>query len=193
MAETVKARYWTAVGYTECMDENWAENISDVLEVEYCYCLHDKDPGKKPHVHILLCYGNVTTYNTILQLVNQLSKPGERAFNTVKVVRSVEHLYNYLIHDTESCRKQGKLIYPVEKRIAGNDFNIANYTKISHSENNAMVKEICNIIIENRYVRFGDVYTYVIENLQEEYFEVLRTNVYLFTQLCKSNYLKQHI
>ena len=36
-------------------------------------------------------------------------------------------LYNYLIHDTDSCRKQGKYLYKVEDRICGNGFDIGLY------------------------------------------------------------------
>ena len=37
------ARYWTAILYPEHLIEGWQNKIQDMLEVAYCYCIHDKD------------------------------------------------------------------------------------------------------------------------------------------------------
>ena len=39
----VKVRYWWGILYPENMIENWKDEIEDVLQLPFCYCVHDKD------------------------------------------------------------------------------------------------------------------------------------------------------
>ena len=39
----VKVRYWWGILYPENMIENWKDQIEDVLQLPFCYCVHDKD------------------------------------------------------------------------------------------------------------------------------------------------------
>ena len=39
-----------------------------------------------------------------------------------------------LIHDTDTCRKQGKELYPPENRITGNNFDIGAYEQVGIAE-----------------------------------------------------------
>ena len=42
-----KAKFWAGVVYPENMVEGWQEKIGDILQLPYCYILHDKDKDTK--------------------------------------------------------------------------------------------------------------------------------------------------
>ena len=114
MAE--KAKYWNGVLYPENMIDDWEEVISDKLQVPYAYCIHDKDVNKdgssrKVHIHIMIVFPNTTTYNHAFEVLNGLSKEGVKALNKIERAINVRYSYNYLIHDTDTCRKQKKYLY----------------------------------------------------------------------------------
>lgn len=202
MAKQEKARYWTAVCYPENMVDDWKETIGDVLGYPYAYCVHDKDnlgeyqqkPGeeyqRKEHVHIVICYANTTTYNSVLSLFGKLSKPDCSCVNTVQSVGNIRHMYEYLIHNTETSKKQKKYIYDISERVTGNNFDIGAYEQLGVQEKNDMAKELCDIIIEQGFTNFVDFYAYVMANKSMEYFEIIKTHSGLYERLTKGNFQK---
>ena len=202
MAE--KARYWVGVCYPENMISDWAEKISEVLQVPFEYCVHDKDhlseynkkKGKdveeeerKPHVHIVMAFANTTTYNHALNTLMALSKPGCKCVNKVEVVRNIRHVHDYLIHNTEDAKKKKKYQYPLSERISGNNFDIGAYEQVSLADKNKMAKELWTLIRDNGICNFADFFDMVSE-MDMEYFEILKSYSGLFDRLCKGNYHK---
>lgn len=66
---SVKARYWWAVLYQENMVDGWRDNIEELLQLPYAYCEHvadvdGKGEHRKDHVHVIIVFGNTTTYKT---------------------------------------------------------------------------------------------------------------------------------
>ena len=101
---SVKARYWWAVLYQENMVDGWRDNIEELLQLPYAYCEHVADvDGKGEHrkdrVHVIIVFGNTTTYKTAMSVFKRL---GEKALNKCERVIDIRHCYDYLIHDTDS-------------------------------------------------------------------------------------------
>lgn len=191
-----KARYWAAVLYPENMIENWETEIGDKLQLPFCYCVHDSDVDKigeqrKVHVHIMICFANTTNANTAYRCFDQLSKSGCRCLSTIEIVNSVRHMYDYLIHDTETARKQHKFQYDKTKRICGNNFDIGSFEQISVAEKSKMCKDVCQFIIENGFINFTDFYEAFLLEFDEQYFSVIQTYSGLFERLCKGNFQRQ--
>lgn len=195
-----KARYWQAVLYPENMEPNWQDKIADVLQLPFAYCIHDKDLDKqgeqrKPHVHLIVVYPNTTTYKHALEVFNLL---GEKALNTCEACVSIGHCYNYLIHDTEACKKVNennsgelKYSYDVSERITGNNFDIGFYEQISQQDKNIMLEEILNLVVSKNIMNMADFYLIFIENYGNgEYFEIMKTYNALIDRLTRGNYLK---
>ena len=194
---TVKNRYWVAVLYLENMIEGWELLIGDLLELPYAYCIHNKDKDKhsehrKDHVHLILAFPNTTTYNHAMEVFNKLSADiSKPALNTCQPVINIRHKYNYLIHDTETCRKQKKFLYSPNDRVTGNNFDIGIYEQVDMQVKNDMCKELCNVIMQKGFFNFGDFYLYVMTNFEDSnYFEILKSYSGLFERLTKSNYQK---
>lgn len=196
MGKINKARFWVGVLYPENMVDNWEEEIGDLLQLPYAYCCHtmDKDSKsehRKDHVHIMVAHPNTTTYNHAMSVFNQLSAKGKTALNKCEAVINVRNMYDYLIHDTETCKKKGKELYPKEARITGNNFDIGAYEQLGIAEKNDICKELCNAIVENGFMNFTDFYAYVLMNYEDSnYFEILKTYSGLFERLTKGNFQK---
>ena len=150
MSERInKARYWQAVMYPENMVEGWQDRIADIVQVPFAYCVHseavsythldvykrqhsedtdEKSEHRKDHIHLIIVFPNTTTYKHAMSVFGLL---GDKALNTCEACVNIRHCYDYLIHDTESCRKAGKHEYDPSERITGNNFDIGAYEQIS--------------------------------------------------------------
>lgn len=129
------ARFWTGVLYPENMIEEWETDIGDIVQLPYAYCIHDTDTDsqsehRKDHVHIILAFPNTTTYKHAMSVFELLSAPGKNALNTVQRCINIRSAYNYLIHDTETCRKKCKFLYDESCRKTGNNFDIGAYEQL---------------------------------------------------------------
>lgn len=196
-----KGKYWWAIMYPENMVDNWENNISEIIQKPFAYCIHDKDLAKedreeerKKHVHIIIAWKNNTTYNSALSVFKRLNAPGKQAIAFGGVIEKCEEIdwsYNYLIHDSDDARKKGKFQYSKEERITGNNFDIGCFVQISKHDKNTMIKELCNVIIDNGITNYVDFYTVVVGNYDDSYFEILTTNTTVFRELIKGNFHKK--
>lgn len=190
---TTKARYWTAVGYVENMRGDWRDVIGQLLQYPFVYCIHDKDTqgdgdDRKVHVHIVVAYGNTTTYKSALALFRKLNKEGCEAFNTCEPVANIRYIYDYLIHDTEDSRKKGKYLYDRSERIAGNNFDIGAFEQLSVADKERMAEELEDFVIEHNITNYRSLYLSVKNNFDKEYKKILRTYSSHFERLLKGNY-----
>lgn len=190
------ARYWWAVLYPENLREDWQDDIGDIVQLPYAYCVHSKDRDKKSehrkdHVHLILVFPNTTTQTHAESVFQKLCAEGKQAFNTIQSIISIRNSYDYLIHDTETCKKKGKELYDPSERITGNNFDIGAYEQLGLSEKNDICKELCTAIVENGFCNFVDFYSYVIATYEDSnYFDILKTYSGLFERLCKGNFHK---
>lgn len=196
MAKIDKARFWTGVLYQENMRENWEVKIGDIVQLPYAYCEHTQDKDtksehRKDHVHLILAFPNTTTYNHAKKVFDLLSADGKKALNKVEAVINIRSIYDYLIHDTDACRKEGKELYPVENRITGNNFDIGAYEQLGAAEKNEMTKELCMDITREGFTNFTDFFVYVMGKYEDtNYFEIVKTYSGLFERLTRGNYQK---
>lgn len=192
-----KSKYWVAVCYPENMINGWEDSISQLLQIPYAYCIHDKDltskdgESRKVHVHILVAFSNTTTEKFAKSCFDTLTAPGmPSCFSGIQQVFSVRNMYDYLIHDTSDCRKKGKFQYSPSDRVLGNNFDIGSFEQKSTLEKNDMAKELCNVIISLEFTNFADFYMFVVSNMDGDYFEILKSNSGLLDRICKGVYLR---
>lgn len=188
-----KARYWCGVLYPENMRDDWQEEIDDFLQLPYAYCVHDMDTDsksehRKKHVHLIIVFPNTTTKKHAMSVFEQLAAEGRIALNTIQAVISIRSMYDYLIHDTDGCRKKEKFLYPKSARVIGNNFDIGSYEQISSAEKMDMSRELADLIMLEKFLDFGEFYMFVMSNYTDSYFEILKTNSGFYERLIKSNY-----
>lgn len=194
-----KAKYWTAILYPENMIPDWKDQIDSLLLVPFCYCIHDKDllkekgEERKTHVHIILAFSNTTTYNYVFRLLSKLFLPDRCAIpnGRLEVVASVKRMYDYLIHNTDDCRKKRKHLYDISERISGNNFDIGIYEQYSLEEKHLAVRELSKLIIDNFICNYTDFYIFVDQNYEEKiYVDVIKSYSSHFERLTRGNWQK---
>lgn len=200
----VKARFWEGILYPENMVEDWENKIDRILEFPYAYCIHNKDNLKKTkngeikerktHVHIILAYNNTTTETFVKRVFNKLSAPNKKACSTVEEIHNIRKAYDYLIHDTEKARKDGKYLYDEKERISGNNFDIGALEQFSESEKEEIINNICDFIIVNEIENLYQLYVLLPElsNDEKKYKRIFNMRYSLFANLCKGVYQNRH-
>lgn len=194
MAKIDKARFWTGVLYPENMREDWKEVIGDTLQYPYAYCQHSQDKDsksehRKDHVHLIVAFPNTTTYKHALNVMDLLSAEGKKAINKCEAVVGIRNVYDYLIHDTEDCRKKGKEQYDPSERITGNNFDIGAYEQLGTAEKNEMFLEMGQAIREHGFTNYMDFYEFVVDTYEDmNYIEVMRCYSGHFERMTRGNY-----
>lgn len=191
-----KAKYWECICYPENMIDNWQEDLPDIVQIPFAYCIHDKDADghdgdRKVHVHLFLMFehtnGNTTRKHAI-SVANLLSKPGRVCCPAAKAIINIEHAYEYLIHNTEAAKKAGKYEYQKSCRITGNGFDLARYIHISTEQKLEMAKELADFAIEKRCKDMRSLYVLVTKNFGNEYFEIFKSCNAMLDRLCRGNF-----
>lgn len=198
MAERInKARFWWAVLYPENMRPDWKDKLGDIVQHPYAYCVHSKDKDsqsehRKDHVHLILAFPNTTTYKHAMNVFDLLSEEDKKAVNKCEAVINIRNTYNYLIHDTDTCRKAKKELYDAEDRITGNNFDIGAYEQLGVAERNEICRELASIIVSNGFTNFTDFYAFVMAQYEDtHYFDIVMTHTNFFSCLCKGNFHKR--
>ena len=117
----------------------------------------------KDHVHLIVAFPNTTTYKHALNVMDLLSAEGKKAINKCEAVVGIRNVYDYLIHDTEDCRKKGKEQYDPSERITGNNFDIGAYEQLGTAEKNEMFLEMGQAIRELTLVKFLQKWLLLLE------------------------------
>lgn len=194
-----KNRQWTAVLYNENMRAEWKEEIDYLLQLPFAYCVHDKgleiekQERRKIHTHIILVFPAPTTYKHAVEVFSRLSADGKRAFNTIEPVYNARNMYDYLIHDTDDCRKKGKYQFPKEERVVGNCYDIGSYEQVSQADKNEVFDLLTDLIFTGDVTNFAD---FVLEarnqypDRVELIRDVMRSYSGYFDRLIKGNYFR---
>lgn len=204
MGNINKARYWVGICYPENMLDDWQDNIGDILEYPYCYCIHDKDHlgtykakrskddqrQRKIHVHIFIAFPNTTTKKHVEELFNKLSKDGTVCCPGAEAVVNPMNKYEYLIHNTETAKKQGKYLYDKNERIEGNNFDIGSYVQITTKDIREIKKELGQMILELRITNYADFYEELINSFDDRYYDVVSSYYGFFDKIITGNYHK---
>lgn len=194
-AGETKVKLWEGVLYPENMMDGWQDEIDDVLQVPFAYAIHDLDHDKKSkhrktHVHCIVVWGGNTTRKAIVNVFNRLSADGKKCCSTAEPINSIRHAYDYLIHDTDSCRKKGKELYPESARVEGNNFDIGQLEQLSTKDKQDMLFEMIGLIMSEGYMTVNDFTAAVIASYPEQYREIIVGYNSILERYCRGNYLK---
>lgn len=190
-----KVKLWSVVCYPENMREDWQEEIDDILQVPYAYAVHDidhdsKSKHRKDHVHLIIVWGGNTTANAMINVANRLSAEGKRCCSTAEPVNDIRHCYDYLIHDTDSCRKKGKELYPESARIEGNNFDIGQLEQLSTADKQDMLFELIGAVQCEQFTTINDLTAWVLNQYPTEYRKIIIEYNSILERYCRGQYLK---
>ena len=190
-----KTKLWEGICYPENMCEGWQSEIDDILQVPFAYAIHDidhdgKSKQRKTHVHIIVVWGGPTTRKAVINVLNRLSAEGKKCCSSAEPINNIRHAYDYLIHDTASCRKKGKEQYPPEARIEGNNFDIGQLEQLSSKEKQDMLFELIGYIMTEGFETINDFTASVQNEYPVQYREIVVGYNSILERYCRGNYLK---
>lgn len=206
-----KARFWWAVLWCENMVEGWQDNIDNLLQgIPYAYCIHDKDFEKegdpqlprKLHVHLMIAYGNTTTYKHAMHIFSRFNAPGKSCVNTCEACMKVRYAFNYLIHDTKYCekirlrdaadgRQPTKFLYPFKERIQGNNFDIGLYEQLSTEDRHNYIRRMDKLLIDSKIYDYSVAAEVFGADDDPVVFDTFLGHSSHFERMCKGIYLRE--
>ena len=181
----LRTRNWTFILYPESAPENWKEILQETGCPIAISPLHDLDVNptgeiKKPHYHIIICFGNTTTFNVVNNLCEQLNQP------IPKKVLSVKGIYRYLTHEDNPEKEH----YNKEDIQTLNGFDVDQFITMTTSERLTYFKAIFTLIKENKITEYSDLIDYLTKNELNEFLSLVCGNTMLFNAYLKSKHFK---
>lgn len=177
-----RTRNWTFVLYPESAPDNW-RSILDDDHIEWIESpLHDKDLNadgqpKKPHIHILLLFGGVKSYEQVVDITERLNQPiPQRCHNAKALVRYMAHLDN-----------PEKAQYNQAEIIAHGGVDLAELLRPSSSERYSLLREMIDYVRSAGVTEFQDLVDYASSERFDDWFPLLCDNSsYFIGQYIKS-------
>lgn len=185
-----KNRYWAFVLYLESAPEDWKDKLQ-LTGLPICLSpYHDKDLNpdgtpKKPHYHVILCFGGPTTFNNVKTITDSLNQPIPIPLQQVK------GYYRYLTHMDNPEKAQYS-----EKDIQYlNGFNIDDYIDLTYSQVNTVCVYLQQLVIDNTITEYADLLDYLLQHEMYTELEVARNHTILFNAYISSkrNKIKNEI
>lgn len=186
LQRSVKKRNWAFVLYPESAPENWLELL--MLSGVQCAIspLHDKDldptgEPKKAHYHIILIYGNTTTYSNVKNLTDSLNQP------IPQPLEQVRGYYRYFTHKDNPEKYQ----YSDNDIKTINGFNISDFIELTKSEVIQLKKQLQTLIRNLNLYEYSDFMDYLQDNDLNIEYDVASCNTYFFEKYISSRRNKQ--
>lgn len=187
MAEkNVKKRNWAFVLYPESAPKDWREQLAKSGIQCAISPLHDKDENpdktpKKPHYHVILVYGNPTTYNNVKSFTN-----GQLGQTIPQPLEQVRGYYRYLTHEDNPEKAQ----YSKADIQTINGFAIQDFVELTRSEVGKITREIVQLIRDNNITEYSVLMNILMDagDGMTEHYEVARTNTLFFKSYLTSRW-----
>ena len=152
MAEkNVKKRNWAFVLYPESAPKDWREQLAKSGVQVAVSPLHDRDVNpdgepKKAHYHVILVYGNPTTYNNVKSFTN-----GQLGQTVPQPLEQVRGYYRYLTHADNPEKAQ----YSPADIQTFNGFDIRDFVELTKSETSKLMRQVQQLIRDNGITEYG--------------------------------------
>lgn len=161
--ENEKSRYWAFVIWPESLPEDWKQRLIDTHLEMAVSPLHDQDQDpdgpKKPHYHVLLKYGNVTTMKNISSIIREALGTGIGSGDgAIKRVNSARGYFRYLCHLDNPEKAQ----YKETDILYLNGFDSS--TLISETDMENLIIEVSKIARTIKAGSYKELYYYLLDN-----------------------------
>lgn len=178
----LNSKYDGSDGYGSVPDD-WKQKLN-LSGLQYAISpLHDKDEledesgkTKKPHYHVIICYGSPTTYNNVKNLTDSLNSPVPQALEQVR------GYYRYFTHKDNADKYQ----YDEKEIEVGGGFSIADFLELSKSEVSEIKKTLQSLIRNENITEYADLMDYLLDNQKNLEYDVASNNTYFFDKYIAS-------
>lgn len=186
--KNVKKRNWTFVAYPESLPRDWIDQLRQTGLQVAISPLHDRDVNpdgtlKKPHYHVILVYGNTTTYNSVKALTN-----GRLGQTVPQPLEQVRGMYRYFTHDDNPEKVQ----YSKAEIQHLNGFDIRDFVELTKTEVNKIIRCIQEYIQDNNVIEYSDLLDVLrVADGLDDWYDVAIGHTLLFTAYLRSRREKQ--
>lgn len=189
MAEkNVKKRCWAFVLYPESAPKDWREQLAKSGIQCAVSPLHDRDTNptgepKKPHHHVILVYGNPTTYSNVKAFTN-----GRLGQTIPQPLEQVRGYYRYLTHEDNPEKAQ----YDKADIQTINGFDIRDFVEMTKSEVTRYKRELLAFIRDNDLMEYADLLDVLLDGGEAtaDLFEVASNHTLFLTKYIASRRYK---
>lgn len=180
--ESLGSNYDGRDGYGSVPDD-WIE-ILKKSGLKYAISpLHDKDllednsgKTKKPHYHVIVCYGNTTTFNNVKAFTSKLNAPSPQPLEQIR------GYYRYLTHKDNPDKFQ----YDEKDIITGGGFNIMDYVELTRNEILNVKMQLQKLIIEKNFIEYADLMDYLMNEQMLMEYDIASSNTHFFDKYISS-------
>lgn len=174
----IKKRNWAFVAYPDSLPVDWVDQLRLAGVQAAISPLHDRDldpdgQPKKPHYHVILVYGNPTTYGNVRQLTN-----GRLGQTVPQPLEQVRGYYRYLTHQDNPDKAQYD---PAQIQLIGG-FDLRDFCEMTKSEVDRIKREIMTLIRDNGITEYADLIDVLLDGGQamQDWFSVASSNTLFF-------------
>lgn len=176
-----KSRYWAFILYEDSRPKEWEEIITQWFLPVCVSPRHDKDikedgTMKKPHYHVLLCFGNTTTYKTALKYAEELGA------KIVKPISSSRGAYEYWTHKNNPEKAQYD---EAEMRYFGG-FSVEKNIGRTNEEEEEIIQAIIDIVNMKNFKELKEIYDYCNKMELIEYRNMIQKKTLFIKEYVKS-------
>lgn len=186
--KNTKKRNWAFVLYPESAPRDWREQLAKSGLQCAVSPLHDKDMDpngkpKKPHYHIILVYGNPTTYNNVKGFTN-----GQLGQTIPQGLEQVRGYYRYLTHADNPEKAQ----YSSAEIEHINGFDIRDFVEMTKSEVIKLKRQIQEFIRDNELTEYSDLMDALMDagESMADHYDVAASNTLFFDRYLSSRRYK---
>lgn len=171
--DKLKGRHFAFVVYPESAPEDWIEQLKQTGLAFVVSPLHDKDINadntpKKAHYHVIVSWGNSTTYRSARGLCDTLNCP------IPQMLKNCNGMYRYLTHKDNPDKYQYK-----EQPKCYNGW----VRPLDNADVENIKKEIWKMVYTEDCQEYGEL-TMVCEERGAEYFEIASKHTIFFKAVC---------
>lgn len=177
----VSGKYWCFVLYPDSAPENWLEILNRSGLPWSVSPLHEKDLNadggkKKAHYHVIIIWGNATTYNAVKKFTHDTLNA-----TVPQVLHSPLGYYRYFTHEDNPEKYQ----YNKADIQSGNGFDIADYAKMTKQQKLELHMQLSQMILDNGIYSYAGAVQMAMSLGFDEY-DMITSHTIHFTNLCKS-------
>lgn len=171
--DALKGRHFAYVVYPESAPADWIEQLQQTGLSFVVSPLHDKDVDptgtlKKPHYHVIISWGNTTTYRAARGLCNKIRCPRPQ------MLKSPNAMYRYMQHLDNPDKYQYTDI-PTTYNGWVRPLNAADVVQLK--------REIWGMVYTQDCQEYGELLMVCAEH-GSEYFDVASSHTIFFSKIC---------
>lgn len=171
--DALKGRHFAYVVYPESAPADWIEQLQQTGLSFVVSPLHDKDVDptgtlKKPHYHVIISWGNTTTYRAARGLCDKIRCPRPQ------MLKSPNAMYRYMQHLDNPDKYQYTDI-PTTYNGWVRPLNAADVAQLK--------REIWGMVYTNDCQEYGELLMVCVEH-GSEYFDVASSHTMFFSKIC---------